>query len=283
MTQLNATLYASVDAFRAEVIPHLRQQEPENSLPLGLISRSDPEFPILAVITDHDRPILAAIQTDPPMNLVLSFSDRRDAADCLAHTLLFRGFTLPGVVGPIGLVEHFVNTWTTATRMPAQLQVKERIFAIQQVERRPAVPGFIRWAEPADLEWLTPWVVDFMREAMPEAPVDRTAAMVARRIQIGLPEAGYLVLEIAAQPVSLAGFGGPTGTGIRVGPVYTPPSMRNRGYGMALVRELTARLFELEYQSVFLFTDLANPTSNSIYQKIGYRPVADVNQYQFGT
>ena len=81
-------------------------------------------------------------------------------------------------------------------------------------------------------------------------------------------------------PVSMAGFGGPTPNGNRVGPVYTPPELRGRGYATACVAELTARLLN-EKRFVFLYTDLANPTSNSIYQKIGYRPVCDVDQYRF--
>ena len=78
-----------------------------------------------------------------------------------------------------------------------------------------------------------------------------------------------------ASPVSLAGHAGETPNGARVGPVYTPPELRGRGYASALTAALTEQLLERR-RFCFLFTDLANPTSNSIYQRIGYRPVTDV-------
>jgi predicted GNAT family acetyltransferase len=83
------------------------------------------------------------------------------------------------------------------------------------------------------------------------------------------------------EPVSLAGYGGPTPSGIRIGPVYTPPELRGRGYATVLTAELSRLLLQGGRRFCFLFTDLANPTSNSIYQRIGYRPVADVNQWAF--
>ncbi len=79
----------------------------------------------------------------------------------------------------------------------------------------------------------------------------------------------------------MAGKSRPTAHGISVGPVYTPPSLRGRGYATALVAELSQHLLDSGYQFTTLFTDLANPTSNSIYQKIGYQPVCDFTEYAF--
>ena len=83
-------------------------------------------------------------------------------------------------------------------------------------------------------------------------------------------------------PVSFSGYGGLTPNGIRIGPVYTPPELRRRGYASALVAELTKRLLDGGRKFCFLFTDLANPTSNSIYQRVGYEPVSDADQWVFG-
>ena len=76
--------------------------------------------------------------------------------------------------------------------------------------------------------------------------------------------------------VSLASFGQRTPNGIRVGPVYTPPGLRGNGYASALVGQMTAELLGL-HRFCFLFTDLANPTANGIYQRIGYEAVSDVS------
>lgn len=88
--------------------------------------------------------------------------------------------------------------------------------------------------------------------------------------------------EPTPRPVSMAATSGPTPNGIRVNAVYTPPAERNRGYASACVAALTERMLDGGRRFCFLYTDLSNPTSNSIYQRVGYRPVADVDQYRFG-
>ena len=87
--------------------------------------------------------------------------------------------------------------------------------------------------------------------------------------------------EDAGEAVALAGTTGPTPRGIRIGPVYTPPDRRGHGYASNLVAEVSQRQLASGRSFCFLFTDLANPTSNHIYQTIGYVPVVDVDQYHF--
>jgi predicted GNAT family acetyltransferase len=97
---------------------------------------------------------------------------------------------------------------------------------------------------------------------------------------------GIMLWEDEGEPVSFAGWGGRTPNGIRVGPVYTPPELRGRGYATALTAELSqrlldGRLFDGGRQFCFLYTDLANPTSNAIYERIGYRRVAESAEVLF--
>ena len=95
------------------------------------------------------------------------------------------------------------------------------------------------------------------------------------------PDGGWRLWEDDGRVVSLAGFGSRTPNGIRVGPVYTPPEFRGKGYASALVGRMTAELLDGRHRFCFLFTDLANPTSNGIYRRIGYQAVTDVDQYAF--
>jgi hypothetical protein len=83
------------------------------------------------------------------------------------------------------------------------------------------------------------------------------------------------------EPVSLCGVGGPTPNGIRIGPVYTPPASRGRGYASALVAAVSQAALDAGRRFCFLFTDAANPTANHIYQQIGYEHVRDVLVYDF--
>jgi predicted GNAT family acetyltransferase len=80
----------------------------------------------------------------------------------------------------------------------------------------------------------------------------------------------------------MAGYTGSTPNGIRVTAVYTPPERRNRGYASACVAALSQMRLEGGRRFCFLFTDLANPTPNRIYQQIGYRAVCDMDEFTFG-
>ena len=83
--------------------------------------------------------------------------------------------------------------------------------------------------------------------------------------------------------MALVAYGSPTPGGIRLGPVYTPPERRRRGYATSLVAEVSARLLESGRRRCFLYTDLANPTSNAIYRRIGYEQVAESAEYGYET
>ena len=87
--------------------------------------------------------------------------------------------------------------------------------------------------------------------------------------------AGVMLWEADGGPVSIACNTMPVTGMVRIGPVYTPPEARGHGYGSAATAALSQRLLKAGAEEVVLYTDLANPVSNSIYQRIGYRPVED--------
>ena len=129
-------------------------------------------------------------------------------------------------------------------------------------------------------ELVTDWVVAFSTEAMPEQPPIDDPEAVADRWIARVNRLLYL-WEDGGRVVSLVGAGGETPNGIRIGPVYTPPDARGRGYATSLTAAASADQLERGRRFCFLFTDLANPTSNAIYQSIGYEPVCDMDQYRF--
>ena len=126
------------------------------------------------------------------------------------------------------------------------------------------------------------WLDGFYREAVQESP---DLARVRRQVDLYMREdsklRGLMIWEKHGVPVSMAGYAGPTPNGIRVGAVFTPPEQRKRGYASAVTAGLSQHLLGVGYQFCFLFTDLLNPTSNNIYQQIGYKPVCDVDRYTF--
>jgi predicted GNAT family acetyltransferase len=137
----------------------------------------------------------------------------------------------------------------------------------------------MRRANAGDRELLARWIAAFSAEAgtepvEPHEWADRSLAADPALRGIYLWEDGGVV-------VSLAGYTGPTRHGMRLGPVYTPPELRGHGYASAVTAALTQMLLDGGRRFCSLFTDLANPTSNKIYQEIGYRPVVDVDIYAF--
>jgi predicted GNAT family acetyltransferase len=95
------------------------------------------------------------------------------------------------------------------------------------------------------------------------------------------PESGFVLWEDGGGPVSVTGFGSPTPNGMRIGPVYTPPERRGRGYAGALVAEVSQAQLDAGRRFCFLYTDLANPTSNRLYVALGYERVCDSVELDF--
>ena len=94
---------------------------------------------------------------------------------------------------------------------------------------------------------------------------------------------GEIFMWDDGEPVSMAGSARPTRRGICINAVYTPHPQRKRGYASACVSALSQLLLNRGYEFCMLYTDLTNPTSNAIYQAIGYEPVIDSTMYRFGT
>jgi predicted GNAT family acetyltransferase len=274
--------------FLAQVQAFLVEDEAMNNLLLGLghtLSTNPDAYPLppyLASIRDDEdggRIALVALRT-PPFQLAVSTCARsfdvRQVVDALVADLRSVSPTLPGVAGPKAVVDAFVPRWQAVSGQEAELAVAERIYELTRVVPPPAARGRMRMAGARDRDLLVDWLGAFAREATPDAP-DTPAEAVDRRL--ATPGAAFYLWE-DGEPVSLVGHTGPTPTGMRIGPVYTPPMFRGRGYAGALVAAVSQQLLDAGRQRCFLYTDLANPTSNALYQRIGYRPVGDVDQYR---
>jgi predicted GNAT family acetyltransferase len=261
----------------------LEAREAEHNLIFGICStiEADPtQFegaPYLATVLHGDRVVGAAIRT-PPWRLVLSVMDHPGAAHRLVDDLMDE--QLPGVVGPSMAAEHFAEGWTRATQASVTLGHHERAFRLGQVKPPRQAPGEMVRSDASHHELLAAWARAFHEEALTGAPAQDWDAMAARWIK-GIARTAYLWVD-GGRVVSLTGVGGLTPHGIRIGPVYTPPDDRGRGYASNLVAGVSQLQLDSGRQFVFLFTDLANPTANKIYQDIGYEPVIDIDEYNFG-
>jgi predicted GNAT family acetyltransferase len=140
----------------------------------------------------------------------------------------------------------------------------------------------MRQVNGKDAPLVLEWYANFHRDAMREEPEPEMVKNGAARFFQGDPRhRGLMLWEVEGKPVSMAGYVGPTTNGIRIGVVYTPPEKRNKGYASACTAELSQYLLDRGFRFCFLLTDLLNPTSNHIYQQIGYEPVCDVDRFDF--
>ncbi len=287
---MDVTRHATAVALLEAAGDYLVAREAEHNVPLGILEtlRDRPGFytepAYLATVWDAGRIALVAIQT-PPFGPVLSEpgvpKDRVPLAiDALIADLRAASPDLPTVLGPQSTVVPFVRRWSIATGRPARLEVAERIYRLSSVIAPRPTPGSWRLADQRDRALLIDWVVAFHEEALPlgSARVD-AGRMVEPWIQQD-DRFAYL-WEAEGRVVSLVAAGARTPNGRRIGPVYTPPSERGRGYAGALTAAASRDQLDRGARFCCLLTDLANPTSNSVYQRIGYEPVSDVDLYRF--
>jgi uncharacterized protein len=269
-------------SFSEHVTPFLVRHEAANNLLLGitatLIKRPDrygDDPPYLAVV-ERDEEIIAVSMCTPPFNLLISRMDDQAALPCILDDVRARIPLLAGVVGPVETSRAFAEQWSVSTGSDFYLGHAMRIFQIERVNPVKSVPGEMRRATGSDRPLLVDWLTAFGEETNTETDD------VARAVEAYLSgdETGLFIWEHGA-PVSIAGLSGPTPNGIRINAVYTPPELRRRGYASALVARLSQAMLDSGRRYCFLFADLANPTSNRIYQAIGYEPVCDVSEFRF--
>ncbi len=280
--------YADSERFADEVGEFLLAHETEHSLSLGILSTlREPDGPYadaqpyLAAVYDEAGVVaLVAIRT-PPRSLVLSRAASPAAIVPCVHDVWRTIPDLPGVVGPAESVSAFTKRWEAVTGTRSTLHMSMRAFRAEHVIEPRGIAGSARPAGPGDRSTVGQWLTAFTGEALGEEPDADRIGRTAEGLAPTSAHRGVWLWEVDDRPVSMAGYAGPTPNGIRVSAVYTPPEWRGRGYATACVAALTRRLLDGGRRFCFLFTDLANPTSNALYERVGYRPIADMESRTF--
>lgn len=272
-------------AFRETATPFLLRDEARHNLVFGISSTliQKPglyELFDLWVVSEEDEVLGAALRT-PPFNLVLAQPADDAALDVLVDRLLEERQELPGVVGAIPEIETFVGAWTSENDLDATRVVRHGIYELRGVLSTPAAPGRVRPATPRDRDLVVRWATAFADEALPDQSEGAPGTRWVEARLDATEASGIWLWEDRGAPVSMSGYGGETPNGIRIGPVYTPPEVRGRGYATTLVAEQSRWLLDAGRSFCFLYTDLDNPTSNALYRRIGYRMVAESAEVRF--
>ncbi|MEU8401366.1 GNAT family N-acetyltransferase [Nonomuraea sp. NPDC048892] len=256
------TFTSDVEEYAAVAEPFLLGDPVRNTVPLTILANLRAGMPAKDLLFGWwtvDGEVLGAVFHTPPHPVGL-FAVPVEAVGAFVRA---RHGDLPALVGPLD-----VTAEVTRLLGPPDRVVSERLYRLGTLTV-PDVPGRGRPAVPADFPLLVSWYQAFGEEvAMGEGDVvERVARRLAGR--------ELFVWESDEGPVSLAALSPAAGGVCRIGPVYTPPSRRRRGYGAAVTAFASRTGLAERCEQVVLFTDLDNPTSNAIYQAIGYEPVAD--------
>lgn len=255
--------------------------EAENNLILGIakyFEANDKQVsvtPCLLTIEDGDNLLGGALMT-PPRSLVLTRMPA-PALIALEDYFFHEGVPVPGVVGPTDTARLFASHWKKKTGKSFRLRMSQRIYACERVLLPPYSNGYLRAAANEDQPLLMDWCVEFYREAGLEEETAYAAAQLPAKIA-----AEHVYVWQTSRVVSMVSLQRETSHGIALSLVYTPPHLRRQGYATSCVAALTRRMLEAGKKFCCLYTDLANPTSNSIYRQIGYRPVCDSEDLLFG-
>ncbi|NUR66856.1 MAG: GNAT family N-acetyltransferase [Streptomyces sp.] len=273
-----------LDAFLARAGAFLRSRPVLHTVQLTVTERLSTygtraygdEAPVFGVLERDGAPRAAWFRT-PPHWLTLTPLAAEDAA-ALAARLADLGHRLPGVSADRGTAVAFAEAWRRHTGAEAALYQHQRLYRLDTLTPPdPMPPGRARIAGKADRELLVRWFDGFLDDVGKTGAGDPEAWADAR-----VEHGGAVLWETPdGVPVSLAAAHPMIAGQVRVGPVYTPPELRGRGYAGAATVAVSRAARESGAEEVLLFADLANPTSNGVYLRVGYRGVADFAVYDF--
>ena len=217
---------------------------------VGIVIQSPPTFP--ATLTPMERPVATAM------------------ADAIAEA----GVALPGVSGEAATAATFAGQWSERTQSAATPFQGNRLYELLETGEVRNVDGKLRQAGPQERSLMVLWSRAFQEEI--GEPTDD----IELRVDRGLAARQLWVWDRSEEAVSMAIGRGPVQGVVRLSGVYTPRENRKHGYAAACVQALSKELRDAGHRCI-LYSDLGNPTSNSIYRRIGYRALAEVLRYRF--
>lgn len=253
----------------------LHNHEVTNSLMIGIlrnVSKEDYSDDFFCLGSHNDEvKIVMIIQG---LHIIIATEDEtciRPAAAFVASKQL----TYPGVIGPRPYVDMFVEALKSLTDVNLYLGMSQRIYRLDDLDQYQPVSGKMRLAREDEVDMLIDWTFDSGMAMTNDRRLEGEKRLSSIR------KASLFIWEDEGRPVAMTALSRSVGDGITVSLVYTPKNERRKGYATNLVAAVTEHALKT-YEYCCLYTDLSNPTSNSIYQQIGYKPVVDSAMYLVG-
>ncbi|HDR4723658.1 GNAT family N-acetyltransferase [Bacillus cereus group sp. Sample62] len=269
MIQLH--VYEEILNFKEEVTPFLEKNEQENNLILGVLQMV--QQPIFMGVAKQEEEIVAVfLQTEEKKQIIVATSEiaEEDIVE-LAKKLTKVYSNVPGLIGNKKIVQKLAEEIAVLENKKTNVVMEQGVYALHQVKKKWTEDGAFREIGSDELPLIEQWIYQFcedVRLPTTKEEAKQTAhTLITNRRLFGL--------DVDGQLVSVAAKTRPTTNNITVNFVYTPKEARKKGYASSCVAALSQRMLDEGYKTTTLYTDLANPTSNKIYQEIGYEQIAE--------
>ena len=279
---MNIAFYETVQSFKDKIEPILLKDEAKHNVILGLVNQLEQNLLELSnlfmcTVEEGDQSILIFLRTHPNNLLIAGEPVGQKAISYAVQKFAEAGLKFPGVTGEKLLAELFAEEWKNVTGIESFIGMQQGIYKLTKLNPIPVNQGYLRQAVPTDTTLVSKWIKEFSDYTVESPSYEECHEKAIEYIR---QQSLYLWIE-QNRPVSMVKWARPTKNGIVVTLVYTPDEDRGKGYASSSVHTFSKQLLE-QYSFCSLYTDLTNPTSNSIYQKIGYEWVCESIMIQFG-
>jgi uncharacterized protein len=244
----------------------LEEDEVKNNLIIGVAEKAKKDEGFFVSSTKGDSFLLGVI-TFRKLILSSNSMDEELYLDLVEH---MNEITYPGVIGEKEVCLTYVKAYQTVNNKSLIHEMDQRIYYCDKVLSESDIDGVVRLASMDDFSVLRYWINTFYSDVEGNEPIEETDKELIEVIK----NKRLYVLEHNGEVVAMTGKTRPLTNSETICLVYTPKQLRKNGYASKLVEEVT-KLILTEKEMVTLYTDLANPTSNSIYMKIGFKPYCD--------
>ena len=262
--------------------PLLREREVENNYPLRIAEmakrdpKSDGEPAWFLLVRDDRGNLVSAGAMAPPHKLAFSRLDE-EGIRSLLDFLLRHNAPLSGINAPKETSRKFAEAWASRTGGTFELGMDMRLYKLDKPPEGKFSKGILRVSTEADMPLLCDWVKGFEHDAHGGPVTQEKAEEIVRAWMAN----GKSYLWGSEEPVCMARSALPTGSGVCIMGVYTPPELRGKGHASAAVAALSTKLLKDGYKFVYLNANVENKTANSIYSKIGFKAAAEISSYTF--
>ncbi|GAB6562572.1 MULTISPECIES: GNAT family N-acetyltransferase [Bacillus] len=269
MIQLH--VYEEILTFKEEVMPFLEKNEQENNLILGVLQMiQQPIF--MGVVKQEEEIAVVFLQTEEKKQIIVATSEiaEEDIVE-LAKELTKVYPNVPGLIGNKKVVQRLAEEIAAIENKKTNVAMEQGIYELKQVQKKWNGDGIFREVSSEELPLIEQWIYQFCEDV--KLPTTKEEAKQTAHTLI--TNRRLFGLEVDGKLVSVAAKTRPTTNNITVNFVYTPKEERKKGYASSCVAALSQRMLDEGYKTTTLYTDLANPTSNKIYQEIGYEQIAE--------